>query len=83
MAIILGPEDMKNLKIVYDLIMDNILKVPEEIYKSEKFGALAISAIINAACDYANILGVDQEKLHKMVKQIWDAKYNKSNGVLN
>ena len=74
---------MENLTKVYNLILDCLTKVPEEIYNSKKFGALVINSVINVVCDYANLMGIEEENLYKMIKQVWDGKYGKNPEVLN
>ncbi len=67
-------DDVPLVQEIFDALAKALESMPEALMKSEKFGVLAMTAIINMACRIAQKAGVPKEELLRTTVKIWDDK---------
>lgn len=74
-------EDLPVVKEVYKVLIKTIETLPEEIFNSEKFVAIVITATMNLLCSIGAGANLTKEDLLKFVGDVWDGKFG--DGMLN
>lgn len=67
-------DDVPLVQEIFDALAKALESMPEALMRSEKFGVLAMTAIINMACRIAQKAGVPKEELLRTTVKIWDDK---------
>jgi len=67
-------EDIPLIQEIFDALAKALEGLPETLMKSDKFGVLAMTAIINMACRLAQKAGVPRDEFIKTNTKIWDDK---------
>lgn len=68
-------EDTPSVQVIFDILVNALEKVPHDLGNDPKFGALAVTAVINMACRIAMKIGILKEEFIKVNTKIWDEKF--------
>jgi hypothetical protein len=76
-------EDIPLIQEIFDVIAKALEGFPETFMRNDKFGILAMTAIINMACRIGQRAGVPKDEFLRTITKIWDDKLEAAKRFLN
>jgi hypothetical protein len=72
MGIKLKEEDLEYVAKIHNVLTKAMSDMPRELMNSDRFGAWAVTAVVNILCRLLKIMNCDKEKAHALINDIWD-----------